>query len=71
MTNYKTQNNEHHFGGPWTLTKLDALRHYLKAFNQALKNQPSSSSKKFKRIYIDAFAGSGRCDIKINRWKHA
>ena len=66
MTNYKTQNNEHHFGGPWTLTKLDALRHYLKAFNQALKNQPSSSSKKFKRIYIDAFAGSGRCDIKIN-----
>ena len=43
----------HQFGGPWTVEKLDALRAYLIAYAQALKNQP------FRRYYIDAFAGTG------------
>ncbi|MDR1276770.1 MAG: three-Cys-motif partner protein TcmP [Candidatus Accumulibacter sp.] len=49
--------DEHLFGGVWTRTKLDALEKYLAAFNTALSKQ------NFKRIYIDAFAGSGWCDI--------
>ncbi|MBI5154026.1 three-Cys-motif partner protein TcmP [Candidatus Poribacteria bacterium] len=44
---------EHTFGGSWTDEKLACLRRYLDAYNQALKNQP------FRRIYIDAFAGTG------------
>lgn len=49
--------DEHHFGGIWTLIKLEALEKYLVAFNTALSKQS------FTRIYIDAFAGTGRCDI--------
>jgi three-Cys-motif partner protein len=43
----------HRFGGPWTVEKLEAVRAYLSAYAQALKNQP------FERNYIDAFAGTG------------
>lgn len=38
--------------GPWAEEKLKALENYIQAYNNALKNQP------FRRIYIDAFAGS-------------
>lgn len=55
----------HKFGGPWTQIKLQMLRHYLKAFNTALQYQPSPSNR-FRRIYIDAFAGTGECDIKTD-----
>ena len=41
------------FGGPWTCIKTDLVAAYFKFFNTALKNKP------FKRVYIDAFAGSG------------
>lgn len=41
------------FGGDWTLIKVDTVAAYLAAFNKAMKNQG------FRRIYIDAFAGSG------------
>jgi len=41
------------FGGRWSLFKLDVVASYLGAFNLAL------SKTKFRRIYIDAFAGSG------------
>jgi three-Cys-motif partner protein len=44
---------QHRFGGPWTQEKLDALGDYLRGYAQALKHQP------FRRIYIDAFAGTG------------
>ncbi len=46
------------FGGLWTEDKLNALRDYLQFYCKALAQQP------FKLIYIDAFAGTGRCDIK-------
>lgn len=52
--------DQHHFGGIWTEIKLEALKKYLTAFNTALKKQ------KFSRYYIDAFAGTGRCDIKVD-----
>ncbi len=52
--------DEHHFGGIWTLIKLEALEKYLVAFNTALSKQ------NFTRIYIDAFAGTGRCDINMD-----
>lgn len=52
--------DEHHFGGIWTLIKLEALEKYLVAFNTALSKQS------FTRIYIDGFAGTGRCDIKVD-----
>lgn len=55
---------EHSFGGPWTLVKLDLLERYLEFFNTALQNKPSSDHR-FRRIYIDAFAGTGMCDIKL------
>ncbi|EHQ08685.1 three-Cys-motif partner protein TcmP [Leptonema illini] len=43
----------HRFGGSWTERKLAILKKYLGAYNQALKKQP------FRKMYVDAFAGSG------------
>lgn len=54
---------KHSFGGPWTQIKLDMLQRYLEAFNVALQNQPTAQNR-FRRIYIDAFAGTGECEIK-------
>ncbi len=45
------------FGGPWTVEKLNILSAYLDFYVTALKNQP------FKKIYIDAFAGTGKIKI--------
>lgn len=56
----KGPDDEHAFGGIWTRIKLEALEKYLLAFNTALSKQ------NFTRIYIDAFAGTGRCDIKVD-----
>ncbi len=42
------------FGGSWTLEKLDILESYLDAYTTALKD------RRFKLMYIDAFAGTGR-----------
>jgi three-Cys-motif partner protein len=44
---------EHQFGGPWTVEKLDALRAYLNGYSRALQKWS------FRRLYIDAFAGTG------------
>jgi three-Cys-motif partner protein len=41
------------FGGPWSLVKVEAVERYLSAFSLALSRQ------NFRRVYIDAFAGSG------------
>lgn len=60
MLDDKGPNAEHCFGGVWTLIKLEVLQKYLVAFNTALIRQ------NFTRIYIDAFAGTGRCDIKVD-----
>lgn len=56
---------KHTFGGPWTQIKLDLLGRYLTSFNQALQHSPVRS-RPFKRIYIDAFAGTGACEIKTD-----
>jgi len=56
---------KHTFGGPWTQIKLDLLGRYLTSFNQALQHSPSAS-RPFTRIYIDAFAGTGECEIKTD-----
>ncbi|WAR44599.1 three-Cys-motif partner protein TcmP [Methylomonas rapida] len=56
----KIPNDQHSFGGSWTCIKLEALEKYLAAFNTALSKQS------FTRIYIDGFAGTGRCDITMN-----
>jgi three-Cys-motif partner protein len=55
----------HKFGGPWTQIKLEMLRHYLKAFNTALQYKPYPATP-FRRIYMDAFAGTGECEVKID-----
>lgn len=54
---------KHSFGGPWTQIKLNMLKRYLVAFNTALQNRPTEHNR-FRRIYIDAFAGTGECEIK-------
>lgn len=56
---------KHEFGGPWTLIKLDLLERYLTFFNTALRQQPKPDAP-FDRVYIDAFAGTGSCDIKLS-----
>jgi len=56
---WKSSNVQHSFGGSWTRRKLEVLEKYFAAFNNALSKQ------KFTRLYIDAFAGTGRCDIKV------
>lgn len=43
----------HNFGGRHTELKLDILQKYAAAYLTVLKNQ------KFRRLYIDAFAGTG------------
>jgi three-Cys-motif partner protein len=47
------------FGGPWSLIKVDTVARYYSAFNTALKKQHA-----FKRVCIDAFAGSGHFQFK-------
>lgn len=44
------------FGGNWTEEKLNIFTRYLDAYLIALQNQ------KFKKIYIDAFAGTGEIE---------
>lgn len=44
------------FGGNWTEDKLNIFTSYLDAYLVALQNQ------KFKKIYIDAFAGTGEIE---------
>ena len=46
------------FGGAWTKTKLDMLESYLNAYTTALKK------KAFRLVYIDAFAGTGRIQLR-------
>jgi three-Cys-motif partner protein len=46
------------FGGNWTVEKLNILSDYLDFYLNALKNQ------KFGKIYIDAFAGSGKIETR-------
>jgi three-Cys-motif partner protein len=48
----------HRFGGDWTDAKLQVLEGYLRAYTMALKDKPSQD-RPFKKIYIDAFAGTG------------
>lgn len=50
----------HHFGGDWTTKKLDVLAKYLHSYLTALQRQP------FRRIYIDAFAGTGYRDRRVS-----
>lgn len=52
-------NKTHEFGGDWTSLKLAALDGYLKAFTTALLNQTWCKGL----VYIDAFSGTGQCDI--------
>lgn len=63
--NARAVEDQHSFGGVWTRIKLEALEKYFGAFNTVLGKQP------FTRIYIDAFAGTGRCDIKVNGEKNS
>lgn len=49
-----------HFGGKWTEKKLLIIDEYLKAYSKVLKNT------KVKKIYIDAFAGSGKTILENN-----
>jgi three-Cys-motif partner protein len=49
----------HAFGSVHTLLKLHALGEYLPAFTTALK------LRNFRLHYIDAFAGTGTCYIKV------
>ena len=52
---------DHQFGniGSWTADKLQRIKSYLDAYQQALKNQP------FSLEFIDAFAGTGYVNQKI------
>lgn len=53
MTNNK-------FGGSWTVEKLNIIGKYIDAYSKALQKF------KFKKIYIDAFAGTGSVEIKLD-----
>jgi three-Cys-motif partner protein len=55
--------SSHKFGGLWTAQKLDILKEYLGFFATALEG-------KFKLVYIDTFAGTGKCTIKTGEMGH-
>lgn len=50
----------HAFGGLWTAQKLAVLAKYLEFFTTAMSGQ------RFKLVYIDTFAGTGKCTIKVS-----
>lgn len=52
------RDREHQFGGEWTTRKLEVLAGYLQGYTTALKKTP------FKKLYIDAFAGTGYRDAR-------
>lgn len=54
----------HSFGGSWTEDKLTALRKYLQFYVTAMRTQ------RFRLVYIDTFAGTGRCRIRVDRNTH-
>lgn len=56
----QTKKHGSHFGGKWTETKLLIIDEYLKSYSTVLKKT------KVKKIYIDAFAGSGKTIIDEN-----
>lgn len=59
MNTHSAQDDpSHKFGGEHTQEKLQALRDYLPAYTTAL-------GKRFTLYYIDAFAGTGECDISV------
>ena len=45
------------YGGQWTFNKLNILENYLASYTTVLKK------KKFKLVYIDAFAGTGYVNL--------
>ncbi|MBX3330131.1 MAG: three-Cys-motif partner protein TcmP [Nitrospira sp.] len=49
---------EHQFGGEWTTRKLEVLARYLRSYVTVLKSTP------FRKLYIDAFAGTGYRDAR-------
>lgn len=54
----------HEFGGIWTQEKLSKLAQYLQQFTTVFKNSTWA-----KTVYIDAYAGTGVCDIKTDKGK--
>ncbi len=48
------------FGGMWTMVKLELLKKYLESYANVFKNQHY-----YKLVYLDAFAGSGKCDTRL------
>jgi three-Cys-motif partner protein len=54
-----SEEHRHRFGAEHTTEKLSALRDYLPAYTTAL-------GQRFTLHYIDAFAGSGECVIKVS-----
>lgn len=54
------ENNKHlqKFGVSWTEEKLNMFTEYLDAYLIALQNM------KFKKLYIDAFAGTGEIETR-------
>ena len=53
----QTRKSGSKFGGEWTRKKLLIIEEYLKQYSKVLKNT------RVKKIYIDAFAGSGKTII--------
>lgn len=49
----------HEFGGEHTQEKLEAVGNYLPAYTTAL-------GRRFTLCYVDAFAGTGECDITVS-----
>lgn len=54
-----SKDEKHEFGGQWTEVKLSAIEAYANFYTGVLKNQS------FETWYIDAFAGTGKRNAKI------
>ncbi|MFO0838039.1 MAG: three-Cys-motif partner protein TcmP [Phycisphaerae bacterium] len=52
----------HNFGGEWTREKLERVRKYLCAYTRIFTVNPRA--RFYRTIYVDAFAGTGRVDIR-------
>jgi three-Cys-motif partner protein len=56
------------FGSVHTTHKLEVLGEYMRVYSTALKNQPSRYQP-YRRHYLDAFAGTGKCEITVQGGK--
>jgi three-Cys-motif partner protein len=65
MCQYIVMATTHQFGGDWTEEKLERIRKYLEAYTKIFTVNKGAAY--YITYYVDAFAGTGYRDVKIEK----